>query len=202
MKKIFLWTLCAVLISSCAMHPLGISDETWQKMTPEQQANAYEKQANIDAKERAQQLAHKQKQEQEIAAIKANPRYGEYIQCVLNNAKYKEFGSWLSMESLNIDAIKDKTTETTATYYRNNDHFFKTTKKLYVSMTGTRIKVCDGKDSFSNCSIINSTMPQYQKGRHIKINSGVIKGTAQCDMVYDSNNHHSNNGSSDIIINI
>ena len=41
------------------VQPLGIYDETWQKMTPQQQAEAYQKQADTDAKQRAQELAYK-----------------------------------------------------------------------------------------------------------------------------------------------
>ncbi|ALK94008.1 hypothetical protein [Francisella tularensis] len=50
--------IASLLVSSCTIHPLGISDETWQKMTPQQQADAYQKQADIDAKQRAQELAN------------------------------------------------------------------------------------------------------------------------------------------------
>ncbi|MXC12706.1 hypothetical protein FNK08_07430 [Francisella tularensis] len=50
--------IASLLVSSCTIHPLGIPDETWQKMTPQQQADAYQKQADIDAKQRAQELAY------------------------------------------------------------------------------------------------------------------------------------------------
>ncbi|MFV9925229.1 MAG: hypothetical protein AB8U93_06360 [Francisella endosymbiont of Hyalomma scupense] len=43
---------------------------------------------HIDAKQRAQELAYKQQQAQQIAYIKTNLRYGEYIQCVDDSAKY------------------------------------------------------------------------------------------------------------------
>lgn len=76
MKKILLLIISSLLIASCSTHPFGISDETWQAMTPEQQA---------------QELAYKQQQEQEIANIKANPKYGQYIQCVIRKGKYQAF---------------------------------------------------------------------------------------------------------------
>ncbi|KIP31428.1 hypothetical protein CH66_1155 [Francisella tularensis subsp. holarctica] len=50
--------IASLLVSSCTIHPLGIPDETWQKMTPQQQADAYQKQADIYAKQRAQELAY------------------------------------------------------------------------------------------------------------------------------------------------
>ncbi|AXH30673.1 hypothetical protein CGC45_00175 [Francisella opportunistica] len=195
---------CSLLVASCAMHPLGISDQTWQKMTPQQQADAYQKQADIDANQRAQELAYKQKQAQQIADIKANPRYGEYIQCVINNGKYQAFiNDWNNdIQAFSFDAIKDKTTTTTLTYYRNNDKFFSNTQKLYISFTATQIKICKAENAFSDdCSIITATLPQYQKGIKVKISTGIIKAYAQCDMIYNDNHSH-NTEHSNITINI
>lgn len=61
-------------------------------MTPQQQAEAYQKQVDIDSKQRAQELAYKQQQAQQIADIKINPRYGEYIQCVIDSDSGKYQG--------------------------------------------------------------------------------------------------------------
>ncbi|ABK88978.1 hypothetical protein IBE20_04365 [Francisella tularensis subsp. novicida] len=204
MKKILILMIASLLVSSCTIHPLGIPDETWQKMTPQQQADAYQKQADIDAKQRAQELAYKQQQEQQIADIKANPRYGEYIQCVIDNGKYQAFiNDWNNdIQAFSFDAIKDKTTTATLTYYRNNDKFFKNSQKLYISFTGTQIKVCKAENSFSDdCSVITATLPQYQKGVKVMISSGIIKAYAQCDMIYNHHNTHST-ANSNIIINI
>lgn len=202
MKKILPLTILSLLIAGCSIHPLGISDETWQVMTPEQQANAYQKQADIDARLQAQKLAYKQQQAQEIANIKAHPQYGQYIQCVIKDGKYQSFiNSWDDIQTFSFDAIKDKTTTANLTYYQNNNKFFNQSQELYISFTGTQIKICKDQNSFSNdCSVITATIPQYQKGINIKTTSGIIKGDIRCDMVYDHNTSTGNN--SNIIINI
>lgn len=203
MKKISLLIVSSLLIASCSTHPLGISDETWQAMTPEQQAQAYQKQADINAKQQAQELAYKQQQEQEIANIKANPKYGQYIQCVISKGKYQAFiNNWDDIQAFSFDAIKGKTTTASLTYYQNNNKFFNENQQLYISFTGTQIKICKDQNAFSDdCSVITATMPQYAKGTKIKIDSGILKGTARCDMVHNDNNR-SKNGNANIIINV
>ena len=62
-----------------------------KKMTPQQQAEAYQKQADIDAKQRAQELAYKPTTGATNVDIKTNQRYGEYIQCVIDSGKYQAF---------------------------------------------------------------------------------------------------------------
>ncbi|QIW09191.1 hypothetical protein [Francisella sp. LA112445] len=202
MKKILLLVISTLLITSCSTHPLGISDETWQNMTPEQQADAYQKQADIDAKQHAQELAYQHQQQQEIANIKAHPEYGQYIQCVIRKGQYQAFiNNWNDIQAFSFDAIKGKTTTANLTYYQNNNKFFNENQQLYISFTGTQIKICKDQNAFSDdCSVITATMPQYAKGARVKITSGIIKGTARCDMVYDNN--RSQGGSPNIIINV
>lgn len=204
MKKILLLILCSLLIASCSTHPLGISDETWKNMTPEQQAQAYQKQADITAKQQAQELAYQQQQQQEIANIKANPAYGQYIQCVIRKGKYQAFiNDWNDIQAFSFNAIQGKTTTANLTYYQNNNKFFNENQELYISLEGTQIKICKDQNAFSNdCSVITATMPQYRRGARVKITSGIIEGTARCDMVYGNSGSSNGNGNANIIINV
>lgn len=123
-----------------------------KKLLCSNRPEAYQKQADIDAKQRAQELAHKPTTGATNSDIKANPRYGEYIQCVIDSGKYQAFiNDWNNdIQAFSFDVIKDKTTTTTLTYYRNNDKFFSNTKKLYISFTGTQIKICKTENAFSD----------------------------------------------------
>ncbi|WP_277394965.1 hypothetical protein [Francisella tularensis] len=64
-------------------------------------------------------INYKQHQEQQIADIKANPRYGEYIQCVIDSGKYQTFiNDWNNdIQAFSFDTIKDKTTTATLTVF-------------------------------------------------------------------------------------
>ncbi|MDE4984282.1 hypothetical protein NAI39_09660, partial [Francisella tularensis subsp. holarctica] len=72
---------------------------------------------------------------------------------------------------------------------------------LYISFTGTQIKVCKAENSFSDdCAVITANLPQYQKGVKAMISSGIIKAYSQCDMIYNHHNTHSTANSFIIII--
>ena len=204
-KKVLLMIGC-LLLASCAMHPLGIADDTWQAMTPEQQAQAYQKQADIDAKERASQQAQAAAEKQQIAEIKANSKYGQYIQCTVENTKYNDFidGS-NTTQPFSFNAINGKTLGTNITYYRNGDEFFKEHKHLYVSFDGQQIKLCNSNDEFNNkCSTLNATSKQYSKGVKLKFSGALLSGHAKCDMVYNNNHkhHRRNDNGNNIVINL
>ena len=202
-KKISLIIGC-VILASCAMHPLGIADDTWQAMTPEQQAQAYQKQADIDAKERASQQAQAAAEKQQIAEIKANPKYGQYIQCIVEGAKYNGFidGS-NTVQPFNFDAISNKTLNTNITYYRNGDKFFEEHKQLFVSFDGQQITLCDSDNQFNNkCSTLNATSSQYRKGIKLNFNGSILNGSAKCDMVYHNNHRRQNDSGNNIVINL
>lgn len=204
MKKYIFTIMLVTLATSCAMHPLGISDDTWNKMTPEQQAEAYKKQADIDAKQRAEELAYQREQEQEIANIKADPKYGQYIQCVMQNGQYEAFiNDWdHTIRNFSFDAIRNKTTTSTLVSYQNNNEFLRSTDTIHISFNGAEIKLCKTENGFGDdCSTITATLPQYQRGIKYKLDSGIIKGTVQCNMIYKGRKHHSRNNGGNIVIN-
>lgn len=107
------------------------------------------------------------------------------------------------IQAFSFNAIKGKTTTANLTYYQNNNKFFNENQELYISFTGTQIKICKDQNAFSDdCSIITATMPQYAKGTKVKITSGIMQGTARCDMVYTNNGSRNGNGNANIIINV
>lgn len=202
-KNIFVVLLCYCVVG-CVTHPLGIADETWNKMTPEQQANAYKQQSQIDAKAKATKLAAEQQEKKEIAKIKANPKYGQYIQCTVDDAKYHDFIDGVNVvQPFSFDAITDKTENVKVSYYRNGNKFFDEHKNLYVFFDGQQIKLCESNNSLNDkCSLLNATSTQYQKGIKLKFSGDILSGYARCDMVYHGRRHHSNRHGNNIVINI
>jgi len=203
-KKIALIMSC-VLLASCAMHPLGIDDATWQKMTPTQQADAYQKQAEISAKQQAAEQAQAAAQQRKIQDIKNNPKYGQYVQCVFSDGKYNDnFNSFNPVENFNIDALEGETTNKSITYYQNGNKFFANNVELSVSFDGQQISICDTNNEFNKpCSNINATSSEYRRGVSRNIDNGILKGKIRCNMVFHGHRHSDNsNGGNNIVINI
>lgn len=171
-------------LSACAMHPLGIDDDTWKSMTPEQQAQAYQQQEEIYAKQQAEREAREAKQQAEINHIKQNPQYGEYVQCTMTHVQYKDYRDWHKAEPFGFDAIKGQTLKTEINYYRNNDDRYTLNQSLYVKFDGQSIRLCDNStSSYANCATIIGTSRQYARGIKQTIDSKLFKGVATCDMV-------------------
>ena len=197
-----------LFLASCVMHPLGIADDTWQAMTPEQQAQAYQKQADIDAKQKADELAKEHARQKEIADIKANPKYDQFVQCIVTNAQYVDFANNLNpIETFSFDAINGYNLNANIKYYRNGDKFFKNQKKLSVQFDGRQIKLCDLDNPYSGkCATLNANAKQYQRGINIPFDDtlGMLKGNAKCDMVYNNNHkhHRRNDNGNNIVINL
>ncbi|EKF9985861.1 hypothetical protein O1D80_003343 [Vibrio cholerae] len=84
----------ALLLSACASYPLGMSEAQWLALTPEQQYDAQLKQAELDRQREARRLAEQQAREQalkeqqaQLELARENAKYGERVQCVLQNSE-------------------------------------------------------------------------------------------------------------------
>lgn len=171
-------------LTACAMHPLGIDDDTWKSMSPEQQAQAYQQQEEIYAKQQAEREAREAQQQAEISHIKNDPQYGQYVQCTLTSVQYQDYRDWYKAQPFGFDAIKGKTLKTEINYYRKNDDRYTRNQMLYVSFDGQSIRLCDNQSTnYANCATIIATSRQYARGVKQTVDSNILKGVANCDMV-------------------
>lgn len=86
--------VCALLLTACISYPLGMSEAQWLALTPEQQYDAQLKQAELDRQREARRLAEQQAREQalkeqqaQLELARENAKYGERVQCVLQNSE-------------------------------------------------------------------------------------------------------------------
>ncbi len=74
--------VCALLLTACTSYPLGMSEEQWLALTPEQQYDAQLKQAELDRQREARRLAEQQAREQALKEQQAQ------LELARENAKY------------------------------------------------------------------------------------------------------------------
>ncbi len=106
-----------ILLAGCATgHPLEIADADWERMSTEQRAEAYRKQADLDALEaerraeearaaREAQRRHRERLEQR----RLNARFGDMLQCVLEDARVDLWGDWVDAEPLAFTLVRGET---------------------------------------------------------------------------------------------
>ncbi|EIF8946683.1 hypothetical protein LF048_000270 [Vibrio cholerae] len=101
----------ALLLSACASYPLGMSEAQWLALTPEQQYDAQLKQAELDRQREARRLAEQQalkEQQAQLELASENAKYGERVQCVLQNSELYFNKKWRASEPLALDLLANQ----------------------------------------------------------------------------------------------
>ena len=115
-RGIFLF-LC-ICLSGCAMrHPMGLTSEQWNALTPEKQAEVQAQQYAIDAAKRQQQEAERIERDrmayeafmarnERIRQAYANAKYGDIVTVVIQDGAIGQGGRPHRYEPLSFDLIK------------------------------------------------------------------------------------------------
>lgn len=92
--RTLLLPLVALLAGCVAGNPLGIPKEEWARLSPQQQYSARSKQAELDRQAKAEReraaaraeetrVRAEENRRRELAERRANARYGDIVQCVI-----------------------------------------------------------------------------------------------------------------------
>lgn len=117
-KYILLSLILIVLVYGCATrYPLGLKEEQWQALSPQQQAEYTTKQYQIDEERRKRQEEYwRQKEKEEAEAIRLekdrilqlyrNARYGDIIQANISDGRIVFIGERKGYEPLSFDLVR------------------------------------------------------------------------------------------------
>ena len=173
-------------------HPMGISDEEWQTLSPELRMQAREQQVKVDkarAAERAEKARIRAEQEARQQAIvderRANPQYGERVQCVLTNAEARLSSQWRSIETVAVDLVVGETKSMDVRHLRDGRTRYSRTG--YASFDGQRVNMClhaHSSPSSNQCASLIATTRQFDRGISQNISSkDFVRGAMRCDLV-------------------
>lgn len=117
-KHILLLLSLIVLVCGCATrYPLGLKEEQWRALTPQQQAEYTTKQYQIDEERRKRQEEYWQQKEREavetsrlekerILQLYRNARYGDVIQVNISDGGIAFNGERKGYEPLSLDLVR------------------------------------------------------------------------------------------------
>lgn len=171
-------------ITACATYPLGMSEDEWNRLSPQQQIDARERQARLDQAERERRAeAARLRAEQERKAQEryqerlANAGHGDIVQCVFQNGEGYYAGNWRDAEPVGFSLLKDYAqTVTIAEQGRP-------TRTVDTEMTfnGANIRVC--RPNNRDCINVAATQNQLRRGttQEVEVNRA-IRGTLYCDI--------------------
>lgn len=177
--------LSAIVISGCSTrYPLNMSEEEWLQLSPAQQLDARERQAQLDLAERARRAEQAEITAQREAAereryleLLQDARQGDVVQCVLQDAEGYFSGSWRAAEAMGFSLLREypeqiriaeadratRTVEATATF------------------SGANVKIC--RVNRNECVNLAATQNQLIRGvtQHIDL-SRTVRGELYCDI--------------------
>lgn len=185
------WLLGLMLLSGCASYPLGMSEQEWQALTPQQQLDAREKQSELDQKAAERRAAEARleaereaQQQAELAQRKANAAYGERVQCVLQNAEYKEGKSWYALEPVGFDLVVGEIQPLSLVHIKNKRTQY--TRTAYAGFNGQTVSICRYQSANSHsadCVRMVGTTLDYQRGLTRTLASrDYVRGTLRCGL--------------------
>ncbi|WP_052063732.1 hypothetical protein [Nitrincola sp. A-D6] len=188
--------VCLVLLlgglSACAAHyPLGIPEEQWVLLTPQQQLDARSQQVALNQASQARREAEARAREAEAikAAAELDQRrrdagYGERVQCILESAEGYIRGRWEPVRPLAMDLVSGYPVEITLSDTRNRYQ-----QDLYAGFDGQVVRLCRSPRALqwsanSECIEMAATRQQLQRGvsRHLE-QEHFLRGSLYCDLV-------------------
>ncbi|MCH8502569.1 MAG: hypothetical protein LAT77_11750 [Aliidiomarina sp.] len=104
--------MMTALLWACSSNPLGMSDDEWDALTPEQKLEARQEQARLEQRRRElASIEERARQEQEhkerelLQQRLATARYGEIVQCMMPDPLGHLSSGWRQAEPLAFTAV-------------------------------------------------------------------------------------------------
>ena len=175
----FATLLMCLLLSACARYPLGMSEAEWQQLTPEQQIQAHQQQAEINAArdaaraERERQRAEAERQRLlELEARRQNASPGDWLQCTLTGNEIYASKKWRPATDTAFELFRHDQ----ASVEIRDDHYSQ--QRITVNYDGQIIELC----SFTQCDRMVGTNRQFMNGvsKTVAIKN-TLRGTLRCD---------------------
>ncbi|MBB5020783.1 hypothetical protein [Desulfurispira natronophila] len=191
--------LSLIVLSGCGpRYPLGIDEDQWFAMTPQQQLQAHKQQAQLDearalqreaeAEERAIQARVREmelaRELAELEKLRCDARYGDRVQCVLTNPEHYRSGQWRSIEPLAFDLVRGHDGLSISLL----EHSGSTTRQrgnIHVSFDGQTTAICDKEPSRSSrtCIRVVGTFEDYRRGIRQRVGvENFLKGQLRCSL--------------------
>lgn len=120
LRRAALFAILSLLAAGCATYPMGLTKDQWEALPPEKQAEYRAKQAELDARRRAEREARleeqrrireerRQQAEERIRSIYANPQYGDIIVVQIEGGEIGMGENRYAYQPLRLELAKGET---------------------------------------------------------------------------------------------
>jgi hypothetical protein len=170
--------------------PLGIPEQDWSALTPEQRLQAHFKQVEVNQAERKQKQAEATKVEAEPR--KTEPRdnapfgvaYGERVQCLASPLSVHHGGKWHKAEPLVIDVAGAQVAEVSLTAAEPAGKEIPR-RIAHASFTGKLFSLCPSGDAPTKAACVQllGTFEDYRRGISQTVDKpNFVRGKLRCTL--------------------
>lgn len=171
-----------VLLSGCSLYPLGIPEDQWLLMTPEQQQEARMEQARQDeaARVRREQRWQLQQAQQHLQQAEREQRVrqareGDVLQCVLEEVSIKlGKNKWRHANPAAIELLlgeqRELMLERTGRRHQR--------QRVQLRFAPLSVELCD--EQGSDCRVLAATGREWQRGKSHAIQSDRLRARLTC----------------------
>ena len=161
MRAPLLLVLTLLLAGCLVRHPLGIPDEEWKRLPPEQQMAARERQAELDRQAAERRARAEEQRRRELEERRANARYGDIVQCVVEEGVAKIGSSLREMEPIAFSLLRGEG-ETLAIRSIHGSKSGKLWAKFQDD--GMTVKLCPLGSWYPHCTRLIGTAGDFHRG--------------------------------------
>ncbi len=174
--------LAVFVLAGCTIYPLGIPQDQWQRMTPEQQHEARMEQARQDeaARERYElrqqqllEVRQRERDEREQRLRQAVP--GDVVQCRLDRVQIK-LGKkkWRPANPLAVELLQG---EILGLVLERTDKIHQR-RPATISFDRLSVSLCDAHRS--DCAQLVATGRELQRGREMAVSTKTVRARLKC----------------------
>lgn len=152
-----------LFFSACTMYPLGISEAEWNSMTPQQQLEARNKQADINLKKQQEKERKEAQRKAEIQKRYQQAAFGDILNCSVSGGIADFYPGWrpYAPQAFSIVRGEDKN----ITLYDNNKGRRTTSFWTEYAESGMKLTFCKDKGARRDkCQEIVGTTPSFTGG--------------------------------------
>lgn len=183
--------LVALLLSGCTTYPLGLDEESWQQLSPQQKLEASQQQAELDqardlrlAREAEARAEEARREANELMLRRREAAYGERVQCVLEPAAYRNGGEWQRLKPVAMDLVMGMSLGIELHEVKRSYR----THEAVAWFDGQQVFICPDEYSArrgsERCVSVAGHHREYRQGLIRQIESGnFLKGRLSCSLV-------------------
>lgn len=172
-------------LQACASYPFGIDKDTWERMTPAEQYQAYQKQAQL----RAEREERQRQREAELALQKQqamdNAGFGDKLQCVIREGQMTMGKEQYPITPKGFVLLRGYEEVIDLDYQRKRSAYT-AHSALIVRFDGMQVSFCESSYA-RNCPVLVGTTRAFLRGMTATIQTPKITAQIRCELEYDKN---------------